>query len=138
MNLPTFQEETTLWNQGIKHIAGVDEVGRGPLAGPVVAAAVIITDESLFSPDEKEIVHTKIKDSKKLSAIQREKVFDILIQSKAIEYGLGTVSEQTIDEINILQASLLAMEYAVRAIPRMPDFLLIDGQIGRASCRERV
>lgn len=127
MRLPDLREEQKLWSNNVKYIAGVDEVGRGPLAGPVVAAAVIIHHESPLTSDEQEIFYKKMRDSKKLSAIQREKIFDVLTHSNAIHYGIGIVPEKIIDEINILQASLLAMEYAIRNISCNPDFLLIDG-----------
>lgn len=103
--------------RGFKTIAGVDEVGRGPLAGPVVAAAVILPRG--FS-------HPEIKDSKLLSPKRRERLAP-LIREKAESWGLGVVEVDEIDRINILQASLLAMVKALDALASTPDCLLIDG-----------
>jgi ribonuclease HII len=103
--------------RGFKVIAGLDEVGRGPLAGPVVAAAVVLP---------RGFVHAEIKDSKLLSPKQRERLAP-LIQQQAESWGLGIVEVEEIDRINILQASLLAMVKALDALPMPPDCLLIDG-----------
>lgn len=100
-------------------IAGVDEAGRGPLAGPVVAAAVILNDDALPP--------IAFKDSKRLSAAQREKLYRWLRASGA-DIGIGVVKQDVIDRINILQASLLAMKKAVLALKRTPDIVLVDGQ----------
>lgn len=109
--------ETTATNQGYRFIAGVDEAGRGPLAGPVVAAAVLLPPQvSLQGLD----------DSKKLSQKSREKFFPQIIQT-ALAYGVGIVSVETIDRINILQAALLAMKHAIEKCNLPPDLLLIDG-----------
>lgn len=99
-------------------LAGVDEVGRGPLAGPVVAAAVI-----LERPEEL----AEINDSKKVSAALREKLF--LKISRAAVIGIGTVDEKLIDKLNIYEATRLAMKKAVMALSHTPGFLLIDGPI---------
>ncbi len=99
------------------HIAGVDEVGRGPLAGPVLAAAVIL--DPLDIPDG-------LDDSKLLSAKRREAVFPE-IMSRAI-VGIGEASVEEIDTINILQAALLAMRRAVESLSRLPDHVLVDGR----------
>jgi ribonuclease HII len=109
--------EKLAYQKGYKFIAGIDEVGRGPLAGPVVAAAVI------FPPDYR---NSQINDSKKISAGKREKLFEI-INKDAIAVGIGTVDVVTIDRINILQASLQSMREAVLELICAPDFLLIDG-----------
>jgi len=101
----------------INIIAGVDEAGRGPLAGPVVAAAVIF-DENTFIP--------KVNDSKKLTEKLREELFDEII-NKAKSYGIGIVDQREIDEINILQATLKAMQLAVAELIITPDLILIDG-----------
>lgn len=111
------QYERKLWNQGILNIAGIDEAGRGPLAGPVVAAAVI------FPPDT---CIPGINDSKKLSSKQREKLFS-QIKKQAITVATGIVDEKEIDRINIYQATLKAMYAAVDKLTRAPDHLLIDG-----------
>ena len=108
--------EEALWARGCGVIAGVDEVGRGPLAGPVVAAAVVLNRDSI--PEG-------LNDSKKLTAKRRAFLAPLLWQSAAVGIGEATVEE--IDEINILQASLLAMRRAIAALPEQPDHLLIDG-----------
>ncbi|MGH7811988.1 MAG: ribonuclease HII [Candidatus Binatia bacterium] len=103
--------------RGFKTIAGVDEVGRGPLAGPVVAAAIILP---------RGFTHPEIKDSKLLSPKQRARLAP-LIRENAESWGLGVVEVDEIDRINILQASLLAMLKALDALASTPDCLLIDG-----------
>lgn len=105
------------FRQGINFLAGVDEAGRGPLAGPVVAAAVILP---------KNFYHKEINDSKKLSFKQREKLFDVII-TNAISYSFSVISQSTIDNINILNASLLAMKKSVNKLQPMPEIVLIDG-----------
>ncbi len=109
--------ETTATKQGFRYVIGVDEAGRGPLAGPVVAAAVLLPQKvSLKGLD----------DSKKLSEKTREKFFPEIIET-ALAYGVGVVSVETIEKINILQAALLAMKQAVEKCEPPPDLLLIDG-----------
>jgi ribonuclease HII len=103
--------------EGYRLIAGVDEAGRGPLAGPVVAAAVV------FPHDYQ---NRQINDSKQLSARKRNELY-LVIGQEAIAVGIGTVDSEVIDRINILQASLLAMREAVLELTCLPDFLLIDG-----------
>jgi ribonuclease HII len=110
-----FEEE--IQAQGFRVIAGLDEAGRGPLAGPVVAAAVVL------APTKK---MAGIDDSKKLSPEQREKIFSLILQ-QAAAVGIGVVDAREIDRLNILRASLKAMEQAVQNLPLSPDFLLIDG-----------
>ena len=100
-----------------KIIAGTDEAGRGPIAGPVVAAAVIFN---------KKTFHKDVNDSKKLSEKKREELFEWII-SNCISYGIGIISHEEIDEINILQASLKAMGNAVDQLNKKPDLILIDG-----------
>ena len=102
---------------GYRIIAGIDEAGRGPLAGPVVAAAVIL-------PPGYE--HPEITDSKKLSPRQRERLYGI-IERDAVSIGIGVVEAPVIDAVNILQATLLAMKDAVLELSPSPDYLLIDG-----------
>lgn len=110
--------ESVLHQNGFRLLAGIDEVGRGPLAGPVVAAACIIPQS----------VYLKgIRDSKVLSPNVRKKLFWEIITRTLI--GIGVVSEQEIDRINILNASLLAMREAVLALSVTPDLLLIDGHL---------
>lgn len=114
--------ESDLWENGISEIAGIDEVGRGPLAGPVVACAVVFTKELVKDLNK----FTGLNDSKKVSAKNREKLYDI-ITHEAVDYSIGVVDEKTIDEINIYKASLLAMEKAVKSLKTLPQCLLIDG-----------
>ena len=109
--------EAEVRTRGFRVIAGLDEAGRGPLAGPVVAAAVVLPPKGNW---------TGVDDSKKLSAGQREKIFPLLYE-KALGVGVGIVGAQEIDRLNILQASLKAMQLAVEKLPLPPDFLLIDG-----------
>jgi len=118
LSLPDYSFERRIWKIG-KLPAGVDEAGRGPLAGPVVAAAVIL-------PKECEI--NGLNDSKKLSTQKREFLFDQIIRL-AVSIGVGIVEPGEIDRINILRAALLAMEGAVKKLNPKPDFLLIDGNI---------
>ena len=109
--------EDALYGQGIVSICGVDEAGRGPLAGPVCAAAVIL-------PAHIDIAG--LDDSKKLSDKRRRELFPI-IKEQAIAYGIGLASHQEIDEINILQATFLAMQRAIDQLEGKADFALIDG-----------
>lgn len=116
----TFFHERTLYNQGFSCVAGLDEAGRGPLAGPVVAACVVLP---------RQCDHSQFIDSKKLSHARRCLLAETLSQIGAVT-GVGIVSAATIDRINILQASLLAMKRAVihlATLSPVPDFLLIDG-----------
>ena len=113
--------ENTMWeiedSLGLRLICGVDEAGRGPLAGPVCAAAVILP-EHLQIPG--------LNDSKKLTDKKRRELFPV-IQEQAIAYGIGLASEQEIDEINILQATFLAMRRALEQLTVRPEIALIDG-----------
>lgn len=109
--------EDSFYSLGYHHIAGLDEVGRGPLAGPVVAAAVVLPRE--FS-------HSGIKDSKLLTRAQRESVAPV-IRENAISWAVGVVDVDEIDRHNILNASLLAMARAYHKLQPSPDYLLIDG-----------
>ncbi len=103
--------------RGYRLVAGIDEAGRGPLAGPVVAAAVIL-------PSDYE--HTEIRDSKTLSPRQRERLLEV-IERDAVAIGIGVVEAQVIDTVNILQATLAAMTEALLDLSTPPDYLLIDG-----------
>lgn len=109
--------ERSIWSQGFNSIAGIDEAGRGPLAGPVVAAAVIFP---------KEMIIEGVDDSKKLTAKRREECFEQISQ-KALDVAVGIVYHDVIDSINILQATLLAMHKALENLTRKPDFVLVDG-----------
>jgi ribonuclease HII len=115
MDLWYFEKEAT--QTGCKDIAGIDEAGRGPLAGPVVSAAVILPPS--FNDPE-------ITDSKKLTPKKRERLY-LKIYDRAVAVGIGIVDAVEIDRINILQASLLAMAIAVENLDPQPDHLLIDG-----------
>lgn len=112
-----FEFETKASHQGFKNIAGIDEAGRGPLAGPVVAAAVIF-------PSQVNI--PGLNDSKKLSTKKREELFP-KIQEISVFYGVAVVDQKVIDKINILQAARLAMKQAVETLKITPGLLLIDG-----------
>lgn len=116
-DLTMWEIEDGFFAQGVKTICGVDEAGRGPLAGPVCAAAVIL-------PPHLQI--PGLTDSKKLTDKKRRELFPI-IQQQAIAYGIGFASEQEIDEINILQATFLAMERALAGLTVKPEIALIDG-----------
>lgn len=109
--------EQSYFDQGIQVICGVDEAGRGPLAGPVCAAAVIL-------PKGVEI--PGLNDSKKLTDKKRRELFPI-IKEKAVAYGIGLASHEEIDQINILQATFLAMERAIAQLSVKPELVLIDG-----------
>jgi ribonuclease HII len=111
--------ESQLWTTGKKYIAGIDEAGRGPLAGPVVAAAVIFTQN---------IIIPGVNDSKKLSPARREMLYDLILE-KALAIGLGICDEKVIDEINILQATYRAMKKAVASLSIQPDHVLVDGRL---------
>jgi ribonuclease HII len=156
MKYPNFEEEKKLWKKGYGYVAGIDEAGRGPLAGPVVAAAVVV-DSRIYTNWSTNAINNysgkfvpkfvntrEIKDSKKLSSKKREEFFQILTESLAVEWGIGRISEKVIDRINILEATKLAMERAVKNLekklekdisPFSPgrekkgiiDYLLIDG-----------
>ena len=114
--------ENQLFKQGFPYVAGVDEAGRGPLAGPVVAACVIIDQN--FKIDTEDLA--MITDSKKLSAKKREKLFAI-IKDKTLAVEIGVINNNIIDKINILQASFLAMRQAIDKIKIKPDYVLVDG-----------
>ncbi len=109
--------ESARYSDAVQTICGVDEAGRGPLAGPVYAAAVILP---------KGLVIEGLNDSKKLTEKKRAELFDV-ITSEALAYGIGSADEKEIDEINILQATFLAMRRAISALAIQPDLALIDG-----------
>ncbi len=112
--------ETEALSRGFRHVAGVDEAGRGPLAGPVVAAAVVF-DPGSFNPD--------IRDSKLLSPKKRESLAE-WIKERSASWAVGVADPREIDDLNILRASLLAMARAVRGLMVTPDYLMIDGPHG--------
>ena len=116
MERDLLEYEKKLYKEGYKLIAGTDEVGRGPLVGPVVAAAVILPVNYYLEG---------LDDSKKLSEKKRNKFYDIITRD-AISYGIGIVDAKTIDEINIYEASRLAMKIAINNLSIKPDFILTD------------
>ena len=116
-NVNMWEIENGYFAEGVKVICGVDEAGRGPLAGPVCAAAVIL-------PEHLEI--PGLTDSKKLTDKKRRELFPV-IKEQAIAYGIGFATEQEIDEINILQATFLAMQRALDQLSVKPELALIDG-----------
>ena len=114
--LKIFQHDKALLNDAIKYIAGIDEVGRGPLAGPVVTACVVMPyDDMLYG----------VFDSKKVSKKNREKLYDEII-NKAISYSISTIGVDTIDEINILNATKSGMKQSFNNLKVEPDLLLVD------------
>ncbi|WP_457649939.1 ribonuclease HII [Profundibacter sp.] len=115
---PDFTIEQSAIDAGLTLIAGVDEVGRGPLCGPVTAAAVILDPQN---------IPAGLNDSKKLTAKRREALYDLLLDCATVSVAHATVAE--IDELNILRASHLAMERAVAGLPKTPDHVLIDGNL---------
>lgn len=117
MTTPNFDYENSLI-KSYPIIAGVDEAGRGPIAGPVVAAAVIFHEQFEIP---------KLTDSKKLTEKKREELYELIRTDKRISYGIGIVDEAKIDEINILNATYMAMELAVSKLSTQPNVLLIDG-----------
>ena len=123
-NVNLWEIENSLYSEGYKMICGVDEAGRGPLAGPVCAAAVILP-KGLELPC--------LNDSKKLTDKKRRELFPI-IKEQAIAYGIGLASHEEIDEINILQATYLAMERAIAQLEGKADFALIDGNRAKDFC----
>lgn len=118
--MPNFELETQAIQQGHLIVAGVDEAGRGPWAGPVVAGAAILNADQISFE-----LRTGLDDSKKLKASRREALFDVLKVEATI--GIGIASVEEIDQINILQATFLAMSRAVADLRVKPDFALIDG-----------
>ncbi|MCD4814335.1 ribonuclease HII [bacterium] len=116
--LDRFALEKQAKQAGHQNVAGIDEAGRGPLAGPVVAACVILPENIQGLED--------VRDSKKVSPVKRRNLF-MLLHERACDIGVGIVDAQTIDKVNILQATFLAMQRAVNSIANKPDFLLIDG-----------
>ncbi|MBO4355896.1 MAG: ribonuclease HII [Clostridia bacterium] len=119
--MPDYKYEREALSQGYKIIAGTDEAGRGPLAGPVYAAAVIL-------PDGLEI--EGLDDSKKLTEKKRDVLFDIICE-KAISYAIAFSTVEEIDELNILNASQLAMRRAVDKLSPKPDYVIVDGNVAR-------
>ena len=114
------EEENKLYDQGIEYICGIDEAGRGPLAGPVVVGAVIMPKDSFIEG---------VNDSKKISEKKREKIFE-QIKEEAIAYSVGIVDKDTIDEINILNATKLGVKIALEGLKQKPDVIMVDALTG--------
>ncbi len=108
------------FDKGVKYIAGIDEAGRGPLAGPVVVASVILPQDSMIEG---------INDSKKVSEAKREKLFDLII-NEAISYGIGIIYQDEIDEINILQATKKGLTEAIKQMEIKPNIIMVDALSG--------
>jgi len=125
MKSPSLSEEKKLWKKGFKKVACLDEAGRGPLAGPVVAAAVFIKNPEAIARLNN--LRKIVKDSKQLSTQKRQKAYRLITENKFLEWGIGIVSERMIDRINIRNASELAMARAVEQLRHKPDFLIVDG-----------
>ena len=121
-----FEFERVLWQQKVVRVAGVDEAGRGPLAGPVVAAAAILPSRWAESGLPREL--DGLNDSKQLTEAQREKFFTFIIGCGEIEFGIAEVSAAVIDEINILQATHRAMNDALAKLNPLPPHALVDGR----------
>ena len=110
------EEENKLYEQGIEYICGIDEAGRGPLAGPVVVGAVNMPKDSFIEG---------VNDSKKISEKKREKIYDQILE-EAIAYSIGVIDRQTIDDINILNATKLGVKQAVGSLKQRPDVIMVD------------
>ena len=124
MNKPNLLHyEEVAWESGFFYVVGVDEAGRGPLAGPVIAAAVCFTPKNIRS--QLNNIYKDLNDSKKLTPNLREHYFKILTEDTSVKIGIGEVDSKTIDQVNILQATHMAMEKAVEVIK--PNFVLVDG-----------
>ena len=110
------EEENKLYEQGIEYICGIDEAGRGPLAGPVVVGAVIMPKDSFIEG---------VNDSKKISEKKREKIYDQILE-EAIAYSIGVIDRQTIDDINILNATKKGLTMSLQELTVKPDIILVD------------
>jgi len=119
------QFERQIWERGINRVAGVDEAGRGPLAGPVVAAALVF-DRSFLEAEQYGILQG-INDSKSLSESRREELYELLTASCPCVFGVGVADVAEIDTLNILRATHAAMARALNAIVPLPDYCLVDG-----------
>ena len=110
------QYENDLRNKGYKYICGIDEAGRGPLAGPVVVASVIMPENSMIEG---------VNDSKKVSEKKREKLYDLILE-EAISYGVGIIGQDEIDEINILNATKKGLTISLKELTQKPDLIIVD------------
>jgi ribonuclease HII len=118
VDAPTLEREQTLWDKGYEVVAGLDEVGRGPLAGPVIAAAVV------FPPGQ--LCIDGLNDSKLLSPLQRD-IIESAVKEQAQTWSVGAASVKEIDRLNIRRATILAMQRALARLPIPPEFVLVDG-----------
>ena len=116
--------EEGIYEEGAKYICGIDEAGRGPLAGPVVVASVIMPRDTMIEG---------VNDSKKITENKRERVYEEIIK-EAISYGVGIVDENKIDEINILQATKLGLTNSIKELEVIPDIILVDALRGINTC----
>ena len=116
--------EEKIYSEGANYICGIDEAGRGPLAGPVVVASVILPRDSMIEG---------VNDSKKITENKRERVYEEIIK-QAISYGVGIIDENKIDEINILQATKLGLTNSIKELKVTPDIILVDALKGIDTC----
>lgn len=116
--------DLSVFNEGYNYICGIDEAGRGPLAGPVVVAAVVMPKDSMIEG---------VNDSKKVSEKKREKLYDQILE-EAISYGVGIVDQTEIDRINILNATKAGLTQAVSSLEKKPDVILVDALTGIDTC----
>ena len=114
------QIDKEFFNMGKKYVCGIDEAGRGPLAGPVVIASVILPEDSMIEG---------VNDSKKVTEKRREKLYDQILQ-EAISYGIGIIDQEEIDKINILQATKKGLTEALKSMNKKPDVILVDALTG--------
>lgn len=129
MKYPNFDEEKKLCSRGYKYVIGTDEAGRGPLAGPVVAGAVIVNLKSILN----ESIFKQVRDSKMLSVKQRWDIYNVLTKCPNVKWAIGIVSEKVIDKINIFEATKLATKRAVQNLEKKIGsgrrFLILDGNL---------
>ena len=114
------EEENKLYDQGIEYICGIDEAGRGPLAGPVVVGAVIMPKDSFIEG---------VNDSKKISEKKREKIYEQILE-EAVAYSIGVIDRDVIDDINILNATKLGVKKAVSTLIQRPEVIMVDALTG--------
>ena len=126
MKFPTYKQETEKQMQGFALVAGCDEVGIAPLAGPVVAATAILDPESIGKQRSKHKWWYRVRDSKTTSEDERQELVGF-IKDHCIDFAVGIVSREIIDEINIHQAAMLAMKKSILGLKQSPDFLFLDG-----------
>lgn len=119
--MKSLEIENSIWSESIKYISGIDEVGRGSLSGPVVTASVILPQDM-----SKLLLLSEVTDSKALSEKKREYLFPI-IKEIVLDYSIGIIDNKIIDEVNILQATFLAMKQSIEKLKLKPDFIIVDG-----------